>query len=1155
MILPLRLALTLGAAALLPSVARAVPLPRPASQNIEKRGAVALGLGAPLQKPPRLDAALSDWNKATRLDHFYRVGGEGEALSGLPLSPTQARLAWDEKNLYVAFICGEPSRYAWAAPSGDDPNAALNHPDRVELLVRPSWKEEKFWRFAVARDGSFAARASAQSAPLRSQDDGGAVAEPTPNAELAEFAARVVPFEGGWTAALTLPWSVIGGRPEDSFGLNVARFRHQSGEYLSPLALDATFYPPGPNPAPNAFLEAHFGGARGVTSAGAGLATLPSGIRFWNRPAVLSPPTRAERLQLWELQQSLAAAPTTAQNFAARVDLANRFINALLLEGFYFDSANVSWNPGRALQEPRPARAQINRLLRAGDEEGARRALDGFLSGLDVIARHWWADGSPGNVRGDAWTPFSGPLRVEIEDRALLLQGGAGARPLALRLSLPSTGGVRLHAQTGAAPALGSIEPPSHLPLTAQREKNGIVRAKFDGGSVAVASSPWRVTVFDGAGREKWHLQEGDLRFRFEGERVAAVDWSQPLAPRENVWGFGEWPQRFGLRGEVLTLWQQESWSSLNGGLLNQSYKTIPLFHSSQSASVFINTRTRLRADIGQQNPDRLRLTALGPVFDLFVWPGAPLDNLQRYADLTGKPWMPPRWAFQVWAGGGHLRWARGPLKNAVDEQIGVMLRFADLDIPHSALYAEGGSSSDPRLYAAMEPLGVRVLTWNRNQVSASLLREVPENERPVLRRPDGSIYTVKGHLASQFPYLDWSHPRAMELWRQSWRRRLDLGVAGSMIDFGDWVPEDAHANDGTRGDWLHNAYALDYHRAAHEVFREKRGQDFILFARQAAPGSQKYVAAFAGDYLTNFKGMRAALRAGLNFTSSGFSTWSVELGGYSGGAPDRETYLRWVQWSAFTPLMRSHGQTPREPWEYGPDAVRVYKRMAWTRENLLPAIHSYALEANRSGVPMLRALPLIYPDESRVQNVDDQYLFGPDLLVAPMAQPGTARRVTFPSGRWVHLWSGTAHAGAQTGEIGAPLDEIPVFLREGALVPVEMAPSLKWGDSMTAGRVAALVVTPPQRVERREWQSGEATLEATSAPMAGGFSVTLPKNGPRVLLIYGANVASATFVGRDGRLDVLPLPLQREGGRIVVRVPDDALQVRVFAAEIAEAK
>lgn len=367
------------------------------------------------------------------------------------------------------------------------------------------------------------------------------------------------------------------------------------------------------------------------------------------------------------------------------------------------------------------------------------------------------------------------------------------------------------------------------------------------------------------------------------------------------------------------------------------------------------------------------------------------------------------------------------------------------------------------------------------------------------------------------------------------------------MIDFGDHVPEDSLAFDGTRGDWLHNAYALDYHRAAHEVFKEKRGKDFILFARQAAPGSQKYVAAFAGDYLTNFKGMRAALRGGLHFTSSGFSTWSVELGGYSGGRPDRETYIRWVQWSAFSPLMRSHGQTPREPWEYGPDATPIYKRMAWTRENLLPAIYSYALEANRTGVPMMRALPLVYADQSSLQKVDDEYLFGPDLLVAPMLEPGTKRRVILPSGRWVHLWSGKTHQGGQTQQITAPLEEIPVFLREGTLMPVQLAPSLKWGDSMTRGRVEALVVTPPRGKERRQWQIGTTNFAASSVPMSGGFQVTLAQNGPRVLLIYGAKVTRATFVGLDGRVFSSPSSLTRARGHVVLRLPKNIQQLRIW--------
>jgi alpha-glucosidase (family GH31 glycosyl hydrolase) len=304
-----------------------------------------------------------------------------------------------------------------------------------------------------------------------------------------------------------------------------------------------------------------------------------------------------------------------------------------------------------------------------------------------------------------------------------------------------------------------------------------------------------------------------------------------------------------------------------------------------------------------------------------------------------------------------------------------------------------------------------------------------------------------------------------VELLEHFWSPRLKLGVAGSMVDFGDVVPDDAVFFNGKTGVEMHNFYAHSYHSRYRDTFRAARGEDFVLFARSACAGDQASICYFAGDHQANFFGMRGALRGGLNAASCGLSTWGADAGGYTGW-PDPEVYIRWTQWAAFSPLMRFHGTTPREPWEFGDAAVAIYRKYAWMRENLLPHIVAEAQRAGDTGVSMMRPMMFAYPQARLLRGCDDQYMFGEDLLIAPVLGPGDSREVCLPPGVWTDFWTGREFTGDRAIELATPLDRIGVLLRQNAAVPMDLAPSLRPGESMSGGRVRAVLATRPRRGE-----------------------------------------------------------------------------------------
>lgn len=1027
-------------------------------------------------------------------EHFLRAGGEDA-----PVTPTRVAVVCTETALSVSFDFAEPSRHYRPVSRG----VGLANPafqDSVGVQIRPDWSTTEVYWIAVASSGeNFGLRYG--SLPL-------------PEDTLPEtIDGYQVEFSGMNTqrrrARIELPWTIFGGKPRETFGLNLLRTRMQSGEVLSPVALDHTR-----ELAPDLFMEAALcqpGQQPQALTLPGMLTTLPSGKRRWQRPARLVWPAHGEREAIARLQNEVHEVATTPELLAERVHLCQRWLDLLTLEGFSFHTEGGCWSIGTGEFRPEQARAAVNEALRRDDPAAACNVLDTFLAQLDRATSNWFADGTPGDI-ADGWLPVTHIGRIACDEQTVHLTASADGRAVRLHIRSPQPGCVRLHAD-----AHGFFNAPPAVPLSWTRHADG-VDARFGECTVQVRTAPWSIVLLDGAGNERWRLGAGDLAFRFDAHHeLEAVELCAALEADEALYGFGERFDAVNQRGRILTVHDLDAWEGAIYGLRNQQYKPIQLFHSTAGYTLFLDNTGRLRVDAGNTRADRLRLTQRGSAFDLYAWACTPLEALDGYTRITGRPILPPKWAFEPWMGGGWGRWKNGPLGDPALEMLNVVRQFRDLDIPHAALYAEGEASDDPRLFNGLEPQGIRPFAWMNStmgeRTQKSLLPGVPEDDLPMLKQAGGGF----------FPYVDFTHPKAPEMLRAFWKRRLDLGIAGSMVDFGDLVPDDAVFHDGRQGPELHNHYAYDYHRLYRDAFAERRGSDHILYSRSAAPGSQRWLCQFAGDHQPNAVGMRAALYGGLNLAACGFSTWGGDIGGYLGW-PDPETYIRWVQVGCFSPLMRCHGTEPREPWEYGQEAVQIYRFYAWLRENLLEYIYRAAVEAHEQGGPIMRLPALAFPDDPEAANCDDQYMFGPDILVAPVL-PGTTRReVTMPAGRWVDFWNGNVVNGPRRLTTEAPLNRIPLYLRGSALFPAALDADRQWGTSMTAGRIQAAVATPQE---------------------AGDFALHLDWPEVRYLLLYGAEAAAIEVNGQKlpeaaaADFSASGPAWQREAARITVRLPE----------------
>lgn len=257
------------------------------------------------------------------------------------------------------------------------------------------------------------------------------------------------------------------------------------------------------------------------------------------------------------------------------------------------------------------------------------------------------------------------------------------------------------------------------------------------------------------------------------------------------------------------------------------------------------------------------------------------------------------------------------------------------------------------------------------------------------------------------------------------------------------------------------NIYPVDYARAFYEGM-EKEGQKSIVnLLRCAWAGSQKYGAlVWSGDIASSFESMRNQLSAGLNMGIAGIPWWTTDIGGFHGGNPDdpqfRELFARWFEWGAFCPVMRLHGdREPRQPqhgttggaacrsgaanevWSYGEEVYGICRKYMELREKMRPYTRNIMKEAHEKGTPVIRTLFYMYPDDKVCWEVEDEYLYGPDVLVAPVLYAGcVSRSVYLPKGEvWVEYASGKEYEGGQTVTADAPLDVIPAFVRKGSNV------------------------------------------------------------------------------------------------------------------------
>ena len=528
---------------------------------------------------------------------------------------------------------------------------------------------------------------------------------------------------------------------------------------------------------------------------------------------------------------------------------------------------------------------------------------------------------------------------------------------------------------------------------------------------------------------------------------------SLSLAPDERLYGFGERFVPLDQRGRRF-----ESWTTDPLGVSShQAYKPVPFGLSSRGYGLFVNSSARIEFDIGATSPLSAGFALEAGELDYFLIHGPRLTEvLRRYWRLTGAPPTPPRWSFGFWSS----RFGYKDRKEVEDVARGYRARGIPCDVIHLDPQWMGGPKTwchltwdtaafpDPAgMLAALRAQGFRVCLWENPYVpQGSGLYAEGAARGFFVRDAAGQPWLLPGWAEKNTPtaLVDFTHPGAVAWWREQHHRLLKMGVAAFKTDFGEWAPEEGRYHDGTSGAEVHNLYPLLYNKAVFEAMEAHSPGQGLVWSRSATAGSHRYPVHWGGDSRTSFGHMASSLRGGLNLMLSGFAYWSHDIGGFIQES-NPALYARWAQFGLFCSHARAHGTTPREPWVFGPEAEAIFRKYAVLRYRLLPYIHSCAARAAATGRPLLRPLLLDYQDDPNTHTLDLQYLFGDAFLVAPVFAELDDVRVYLPQGRWHDYWTRQVHTGPGWITVHAPLDTLPLLVREGAIIP--MGPAQQFVD------------------------------------------------------------------------------------------------------------
>ena len=472
---------------------------------------------------------------------------------------------------------------------------------------------------------------------------------------------------------------------------------------------------------------------------------------------------------------------------------------------------------------------------------------------------------------------------------------------------------------------------------------------------------------------------------------------------------------------------------------------------------LFFDYPSKLTFDIGYDRADTLRVSCENADLDIYVLEGEnAYDIVKQFRHVIGRSYIPPKFAF----GFGQSRWGyttkedfRTVAKGYRENHIPIDMIYMDIDYMQSFkdfTVNEENFPDFPEFVQEMDDQNIRLIPIIDAGVKVEPGYEIYEEgvkNNYFCKREDGSNF-VAAVWPGDSVYPDFGQPKVRKWWAENQKFLTDIGVAGVWNDmnepasFHGELPSDVVFTDEDQKSThaaMHNVYGHLMSRATYEGLKEQTGKRPFVITRACYAGSQKYTTVWTGDNQSLWSHLQMAVPQLCNLGLSGLAFAGTDVGGF-GADCTAELLCRWVQVGAFSPLFRNHssnGSIYQEPWQFGEKTVNIYRKFVELRYRLLPYLYDLFAECEKTGLPIMRPLVLHYEKDENTWNLNDEFLVGEHLLVAPVLEQGQTKKMVYlPEGIWYDFNTGKRYEGKQYYLVDAPLDTCPMFAKAGSMIP-----------------------------------------------------------------------------------------------------------------------
>jgi len=596
------------------------------------------------------------------------------------------------------------------------------------------------------------------------------------------------------------------------------------------------------------------------------------------------------------------------------------------------------------------------------------------------------------------------------------------------------------------------------------REEKDVVKLLIAGTiSATITKSPLLICFFDAAGNAVL-ADEPSLPMAWNGSHIRV--WKKmPLD--EHYYGLGDKAGPMDRRNRSFTNWNTDAyaWQESTDPL----YKSIPFFmglRNGEAYGVFFDNTYRSTFDFGKESPDYFSFGAEGGELNYYFFVGPdPKKVVEQYTALTGRSPLPPLWSL----GYQQCRYSYYPESRARE----IVKTLRDKNIPADAIYLDIDYQQDYAPFTINReyfPTFEKMIADFRAQgVRTILITDLHIKKNPghgydpydsgmkndvFIKNPDGSVY-VGSVWPGESVFPDFTLSRVRDWWGGLYKDFVEMGAAGFWNDMNEpaiflradkTMPLDTvhRLDDGTTLDHraAHNIFGMENVRATFEglLKLQPKERPFVL-TRAAFSGAQRYAATWTGDNSSTWNHLKISTPILLSMGISGFPLIGDDIGGFA-GSPTADLLTRWFEVGALNPIYRDHtekGTADQEPWVHGPEHEAIRRKYIELRYTLMPHLYTEIEEATRTGIPLMRPVFLEYPQAAEFYNDDRDFLFGRDLFVAPVTiEMLDPEKVLLPPGDWYDFWTGTKQINKEKFELHPRLDEMPLYARAGAILPMQ---------------------------------------------------------------------------------------------------------------------